>query len=86
MNNDKWKGYTLEEVKVKRAITQLKIQFEIEKLKMTRQNIMSPSGSSTDVFSTVAATASQAMNVATSAMECYGLIKNLINKFRNTKK
>lgn len=74
-------GLTLDEIRVRQAVNELKIEIEKEKLKNSFLPPKKEAEESDDLFSSIWDSSLQVMTTASSVIETIGSIKNLLNKF-----
>lgn len=79
-------GLTLEDIRVRQAINELKIEIEKEKLRNAFRPKKTEDEECDDLFSSILSSSLQVMTTASSVIETIGSIKNLFNKFRNLNK
>lgn len=72
---------TLEEIRVRQAVNELKIEIEKEKLKNSFRPKTTEDEESDNLFSSILNSSLQVMTTASSVIETIGSIKNLFNKF-----
>lgn len=79
-------GLTLDEIRVRQAVNELKIEIEKGKLKNSFLHQKTEVEESDDLFSSIWDSSLQVMTTASSVIETIGSIKNLLNKFYNFNK
>lgn len=84
--NNNWRGLTMDQIKVKQAINQIKIEYEKERLLSLFGKGGSDLAQEADIFTSAYSTANTVAGTVQSVVRSFNAVKNLVGMLRNLRK
>lgn len=86
MNKNEWKGYDLEQIRIRQAETAQKIELEKERIRSIVSTIYSTNGKQTSNMKEMAMATSDAFLLTRYGIRTLNTIKKIINIYNNLRK